>query len=153
MKKHILLIDNNKDQLAIFMAALREIQGDFNCTYAGSSEQALEMLEYIQPDFIFVANNLPHVNGLQIMSVIRNEPALERCKVYIYTEIVSEEISKMAELLGASGCIENSEEISWLTHLFKAIFDGQLMPRFAILRNPAQSERRQLKSDGRIIFV
>jgi CheY-like chemotaxis protein len=146
MKKHILLIDNNKNQLAIFMAALKDIQGNLKCTYAGSSEQALEMLEYIQPDFIFVSHNLPHVNGLQILSVIRNQPALGRCKVYIYAEMVSEEISKMAKLLGASGCIENSEEISWVTHLFKAIFDGQLMPRFAILRNPVQSERWQLKS-------
>jgi two-component system chemotaxis response regulator CheY len=147
MKKHILLIDNNKSELTIFMAALKEIQGNFKCSHAESSEQALAMLEYIQPDFIFVSHNLPHVNGLQIISVIRNEPVLERSKVYTYTEMISEEISKMARLLGASGCIEKSAEISWLIHLFKAIFDGQLMPGFAILKNPAQAERLQLKSD------
>lgn len=139
MKKHLLLIDDDKDELSFFMDALKDIDGDFKCTYAGNSEQALEMLKYLQPDLIFLDYNLPQVNGLQVLSVIRNEPALQRTKVYIYTETISEEIDKMAQLLGAAGCIEKSKTITWLVHLFKAIFDGQLIPKYAILRNPSQA--------------
>jgi len=140
MRKHILLIDHDKNELAAFMAALKEIQGDFKCTYAESSGQALEMLKYLQPDFIFVDYDLPGVNGLQLLSVIRGEPALKQAKVFIYTEMISEEIGKMARILGASGCIEKHATVSWLTHLFRAIFDGQLMPRYSILKNPHKTE-------------
>ena len=139
MKKHLLLIDDDQNELSSFMEALKEINGDFKCTYAGSSEQALEMLRHIQPDFIFLDYDLPQVNGLQVLSVIRNEPALRQTKVYIYTETISEEIDKMARLLGASGCIEKNATVTWLTHLFKAIFDGQLMPNYAIMKNPSQA--------------
>jgi len=136
MKKHILLIDDDKNELATFMAALKDIEGDFKCTYAESSQQALEMLKYIQPDFIFIDSDMPDVDGLQILSYIRNEHSLQKAKAFIYTENISEETGKMAKLLGASGCIEKHPSVSWLTHLFKAIFDGQLMPRYAILKNP-----------------
>ena len=139
MKKHLLLIDDDQNELSSFMAALKEINGDFKCTYAGSSEQALEMLKYIQPDFIFLDYHLPQVNGLQVLSVIRNDPSLQRTKVYIYTETISEEIDKMAKLLGAAGCIEKNATVTWLAHLFKAIFDGQLMPKYATMRNPSQA--------------
>ncbi|TMI68575.1 MAG: response regulator [Bacteroidetes bacterium] len=88
MKKHILLIDHDKNELTAFMAALKEIQGDFKCTYAESSAQALEMLKYLQPDFIFIDYDLPEVNGLRLLSVIRNEPALKQAKIFIYTEMV-----------------------------------------------------------------
>jgi len=139
MKKHLLLIDDDKNELTLFMSALKDINGDFKCTYADRSEQALDMLKYIQPDYIFIEYDLPNVNGLQVLSVIRNEPGLQRTKIYIYTETISEEIDKMARLLGAAGCIEKKATVGWLTHLFKAIFDGQLMPKYAILRNPSQA--------------
>ena len=139
MKKHILLIDDDKNELTTFMSALKNIDGDYKCTYAERSEQALEMLKYIQPDFIFIDYNLPDVNGLQVLSVIHNEPRLQRTKIYIYTETISEEVEKMARLLGAAGCIEKNATVGWLTHLFKAIFDGQLMPKYAIMRNPSQA--------------
>jgi CheY-like chemotaxis protein len=139
MKKHILLIDDDKNEFTTFMLALKNINSDYHCAYAERSEQALDMLKYIQPDFIFIDYNLPNVNGLQVLSVIRNEPRLQRTKIYIYTETISEEVDKMARLLGADGCIEKNATIGWLTHLFKAIFDGELMPKYAIMRNPSQA--------------
>ena len=140
MKKHILLIDHDKNELTAFMAALKEIQGDFKCTYADSSAQALEMLKYLQPEIIFVDYDLQGMNGLQLLSVIRNEPALRQTKIFVYTEMISEEIGKMARILGASGCIEKHATVSWLTHLLRAIFDGQLMPKYSILKKPYQAE-------------
>jgi len=139
MKKHILLIDGDKNELTTFVSALKNINADYQCAYAENSEQALDLLKYIHPDFIFIAYDLPDVNGLQVLSVIRNEPRLQRTKIYICTETISEEVDKMARLLGAAGCIEKNATISWLTHLFKAIFDGQLMPKYAIMRNPSQA--------------
>jgi two-component system chemotaxis response regulator CheY len=144
MRKHLLLIDHDKNELTAFMAAIKEIQGDFKCTYAESSAQALEMLKYLQPDFIFVDYDLPDVNGLQVLAFIRNEPSLKQAKVFIYTENISEEVGKMARTLGASGCIEKHATVNWLTHMFKAIFDGQLMPNYSILKNPYQAELVQI---------
>ena len=52
MKTHILMIAEDKNELTIFMAALRKVRhGDgFKCTYASDTAQAIEMLKYLVPD-------------------------------------------------------------------------------------------------------
>jgi CheY-like chemotaxis protein len=135
MKKHVLLIDEDKSELNHFMSAIGNIKGNIKCTYASSSEQALEMLKFIEPHFIFIDYNMPKVNGLQLLSVIKGEPKLKGVKVFIYSENISDEIHKMARILGAAGCIEKHGTISWLTHQFTAIFAGDLMPSYALLKS------------------
>ncbi len=64
MKKHILLIDDDVDELKIFNDALEELPGNFKCTYASNAYQAMDMLKFIHPHFIFIDYNLPAMNGI-----------------------------------------------------------------------------------------
>lgn len=131
--RQLLLVDDDLDQLDIFMDALREISGPYNCTYADGPEKAIEMIRNTIPDFIFLDYNMPRMNGIQLLSVLRHEPKLKKAKIFIYSSSVTDEIQKMARLMGASGCIEKPPKLSRLVHDFKAIFAGDLLPGFAYL--------------------
>lgn len=69
MKKHILLVDDDKDEAMLFNEALKNVPGSFKCTYASSGLHALEMLNYIQPDFIFINFNMPVMNGADLQKL------------------------------------------------------------------------------------
>ena len=117
MKTHILLIDNDKDELTFLMDALKLVPHDdgFKCTYAGSAQQAIEMLHHLVPDIILVDFQMPGTNGLHFLSMINNLPPLQRTRKYLYTTYVNEIMSKTAVRLGASGCIKKTFTITDLS--------------------------------------
>jgi CheY-like chemotaxis protein len=115
MKKHILIVEDDTEDLRILLEAINHIPGKFKCTYAPAPLQAIEMLKYITPDFIFVDFNLPKMNGLQFLSIIRDEDKLKNVRSYLYSSRVSDELNKMAILLGAKGCIQKADTLGLLT--------------------------------------
>src|SRR5688572_19774176 len=100
MKKHILLIDDDKDELIIFMDALRRVPSDdgFKCTYAATVSQAIEMLKYLVPDYIFSDFNIPCMNGLELLQYIRDQHRLSNAQLCLYSGHISEEIKTKAGL-------------------------------------------------------
>jgi len=123
MKPHILLVDDDKDELSIFLDALRELPEDdgFKCTYADSAEKALEILKYLVPDFIFLDYNLPGMNGLRMLSIISTQPNLKRTQVYLYSNQINEVLLQSAMLLGARGCIRKTNSIHTLSHELESV--------------------------------
>jgi len=123
MKPHILLVDDDKDELSIFLDALRELPEDdgFKCTYADSGEKTLDILKYLVPDFIFVDFNMPGMNGLQLLSILTAQPNLKRAQVYLYSNQINEVLLKSAILLGARGCIRKTNSIHSLSHELESV--------------------------------
>jgi CheY-like chemotaxis protein len=124
MKKHILFIDDDTEELRIFLDAMNKVPVDFKCTYANTSHQAIDMLKHVVPDYIFIDYRMPKINGLQFLAIVRGEDKLKKVRMFLYTSRVSEEVSKMAKVLGANGCIEKTDTISLLAVELKSI----LMP-------------------------
>jgi len=122
MKQHLLLIDDDKDELTIFMDALREVphEDGFKCTYASSTRQAIEMLKFLVPDFIFVDFNIPKMNGLEFIAFITGQPQLKKTKLCLYSMNINEEIDKQAKSLGAC-CIKKSGTIEALAKNLSAV--------------------------------
>src|SRR5437868_1285668 len=98
MKKHIILIDDDRDELVIFMDALRKVPTDdgFKCTYANSSEQAIEMLKYLVPDYVFADFNMPGMNGLELLHYIKAVERFRTTQLYLYSTFVSQETKDKA---------------------------------------------------------
>jgi len=135
MKKRILLIDEDKEQFISFLEILKHCQGPFKCTHATSGRQAIELLQHTVPDIIFINYELSEIDALQVVSAIRFQSRLKETKVYLYSDNITDENSKMARMLGATGCIEMSAEQSDLIHKFKAIFSPELLPSYVFLKN------------------
>ena len=123
MKTHILLIDDDKDELTFVMDALKLVPHDdgFKCTYASNAKQAIEMLHHLVPDIILVDFQMPGTNGLHFLSMINNQPSLERTRKYLYSAFVNEIMSKSAVKLGASGCIKKTFKITELADKLEKI--------------------------------
>src|SRR5688572_9395212 len=135
MKKHLLIIDEDQNELASFMEILKNIKDTFKYKYAQSGRQAMEMLQHTLPDYIFIDYELSEMNALQLVSAIRFQTKLKETKVYLYSDYFMDDTSKMARMLGATGCIEKSGEFSGLVHKFKAIFSPELLPSYVFLKN------------------
>ena len=124
MKTHILLIDDDKDELGIFLDALKKVTVDdgFKCTYASNPVQALDMLKYLVPDYIFLDLNMPQMNGLEFLNAINDDQKLTRVKIFLYSTKISGNDAEKAHELGVSGCIEKTQTIDILSDRLGSVF-------------------------------
>jgi CheY-like chemotaxis protein len=132
MKIHVMLVDDDKDELTFFLDALKDIpcEDGFKCTYAGSAKQAGEILKFLVPDFIFVDYKMPQTNGLQFLLTIKNQLGLEKPKVYLYSIFIDEKVKKAALGLGAAGVIEKKYTIKALSDELKTVLTSPVMPAY-----------------------
>lgn len=133
MQKNILLIDDDIDELKIFTDAIKEVPGDFNCIFVSNTEEALAMLHSFIPDYIFVDFNIPKINGLDFLSAVKKTEHLKEVQVFLYSTSISIEMSKMAELLGASGSIEKTFSIAMLASELKVLLTDGARPNYLML--------------------
>ena len=86
MKKTIMIIDDDPDDVQLFCEAVAEIDPLYNCLVAYNGEEALKLLQNINttPDFIFLDLNMPRMNGKQCLAQFKKIP-LFSIPVIIYT--------------------------------------------------------------------
>lgn len=132
MKQHILLIDDDKDELSIFMDALLLVPHDdgFKCTYAPDAIRACKMLKLLVPDFIFVDFNMPGMNGLEFITFISRQLHLKNTKLCLYSINVGEQTKKIAEDFGAS-CIKKPATIKELAENLSEILVVEPEPDYS----------------------
>jgi CheY-like chemotaxis protein len=132
MKQHILLIDDDKDELSIFMDALLLVPHDdgFKCTYAHSATRATEMLKLLVPDFIFVDFNMPGQNGLDFIAFTTRQPHLKNTKLCLYSTNIDEQTKKIAEDFGAR-CIKKPLTIKELAESLSELLVSEPQPAYS----------------------
>lgn len=81
----ILLIDENQDRLIAFQEAIKAIDPSFQFIPANGGAEALEMLNDILPDIIFLDTHLTKMNGLQCLTLIRKNPSSRNLPVILYS--------------------------------------------------------------------
>jgi DNA-binding NarL/FixJ family response regulator len=134
MKRHILLVDTDINERELFKAALGKVNACYTISYASCAVDAVTAMADAKPDFVFIENDLPFGNALHLLSFIKISRKLRKARVFIYTEMISDELSKMARLLGAAGCMQKKGAFNWLSHQLKAVIAGELMPAFMLLQ-------------------
>lgn len=124
MKQHILLIDDEQDELELLLEALQQVPVDdgFKCTYAANASHALIMLRYLVPDVIFVDMNMPGLSGLDFLGHIRSDDKLKNVRIFLFSNSITENVREKASKLGASGCINKANNLQGMTDELKNIF-------------------------------
>lgn len=121
MKKHILLIEDEKEKLNVFVKALNDIQLPYKCTYAENCRHALQMLDYLVPDYIFIDGLIPGMSCLDCLRSIRQKISLRSSSLVVYADNISKELAEKAVMAGVDYCIDKPSAVEELTAILSHI--------------------------------
>ena len=121
---HILLIDDDANELEILTEALRAVDKNIQSTKTRGLSEALEFLTYSSPAFIFIDYHMPNVDGLECVTEIKKVGKLEKSKIILYSNHIGEEMNKKAISLGAYKCVKKPNMINVLIKNLKEILNN-----------------------------
>lgn len=122
MKKCILLIDDDPDELDIFSDALEKIKKPLVCIQARGARAAKSLLNYLLPDYIFLDVNMPEINGLEFLEEIKEINALKEVPVILYSNFIDETVVNKALVAGAAACVKKPRKVSTMAKMLDGIF-------------------------------
>lgn len=124
MIKQILLIDDDEDEPGIFINALEETGIPFQCTWVPGATEALYHLENYKPDFIILDFNMPKINGLELLRIIKADETLQDIPVIMYSATMGNELSAKALAAGAFTCIRKPYSMEELPSILKTFLQS-----------------------------
>ena len=116
---HVLIIDDDEDELMVITKALESLNIAFKCTWATNGEQGLKQLPDLRPEIIFVDYQMPGMNGLECVSAIRKLEYCNNTLVILHSNSMAQDIQAIGHQVGASACINKSESVPQLTRFLE----------------------------------
>ncbi|RUT69567.1 response regulator [Flavobacterium cupreum] len=108
-KPTILLIEDDELDIISVERSLKKLESDYVLHSAYNGIEALKMLRDVNlglvPDVILLDINMPRMNGIEFLKVIREDKNLTDLKVFIMTTSSEGDDRLEAEKLGISGYI------------------------------------------------
>jgi DNA-binding NtrC family response regulator len=120
-EKIVLLIDDDEDEHEIFLSALKHTEKSFNFISADSCDEAMKILEEVEPHYIFIDVNMPRTNGMICLEQIKKINKIAHVPVYMYSTGMSARDGQKALQLGAVDYIIKPNSITTLSTLLKKI--------------------------------
>jgi len=106
--KHCLLIDDDPDDQEIFQMCLNKIAPHISLTSASNGVEGIHLLQsdtrYL-PEFIFIDINMPKMNGLECLRMIKEIDRLKHSKTFMYSTTAEQNVVKKSKELGADDFI------------------------------------------------
>lgn len=110
MKKHaILLIEDDELDIISVERSLKKLESEYELYTAYNGIEALTILKNpdnpLLPDVVLLDLNMPKMNGIEFLKVIREDKDLKSLKVFVMTTSSESADRSLAEELGISGYI------------------------------------------------
>ncbi len=104
---NILLVEDNFIEIVKLKRAISHLEMDHEVVEAENGEMALELLRegQINPDIILLDLNMPKMNGLEFLSIVRNDDELRHLPIIVLTTSNNSLDLMEAYKLGVSGYI------------------------------------------------
>ncbi len=120
-----LIIDDDVDDREIFLMCMNEVNKDIICTTCTDAVDAIAMLDsnpaYI-PKYIFIDVNMPKLNGILCLGVLKKMDRLRDSKMYMYSTTADPSAIDISKELGADDFIVKPVKITDLKATLTAIF-------------------------------
>jgi CheY-like chemotaxis protein len=97
----ILIVDDHDDTRRV-LALLLQHSG-YATETAADGQAALRAMAAQRPGLVILDYNMPGMNGLEVLEVIRSTPALCDVPVVLFTAVDAEHVLEPAERLGVQG--------------------------------------------------
>jgi CheY-like chemotaxis protein len=124
MKPHLLLIDDDQDELRILSDSLEQAGIDCKCTWATCPLHALEILRYLSTDLIFIDYHMPKMNGIECIGKIREIPGCGEITIVLYSSELNDELVQAAYAAGAHHCVKKTDNSVLLTAALQNLFSA-----------------------------
>jgi CheY-like chemotaxis protein len=121
--KRALVVDDSKSARVILRKMLE--QYDLEVDTAESAEEAIDYLRHRRPDAIFMDHNMPGMDGLEAVRIIKDDPKTATIPIMMYTSREGEVYVGQARALGALGILPKQVEPA---ELFKILRRINLVP-------------------------
>lgn len=125
MKRTILLVDDDEDEFELFIQALHGTPFSCDCIFSRSAKQALSLLNYTVPHFIFLDYNMPQMNGLECLREIKKMENLQDVMIILYSNSISDKVFENAIASGATFCITKPDRLSGMSEMLRRILAMQ----------------------------
>ena len=115
-RRSLVLIDDDKDDQEIFRAACQSIDETIDVYAFEHGDVALRELNdlRIRPEVVFVDLNMPRMNGIEVLTAIKNSNTIHEIPVIVYTTYFDEKVKNKCFDLGAFGIIEKPDTLPQL---------------------------------------
>ncbi len=123
--KRCLIIDDDHDDQEIFLMCLNRVDSDVNCLTADDGVEAVAMLKSdsnYTPDFIFIDVNMPKMNGIECLKILKNIERLKYTKIFMYSTTSEASFVKESRNLGADDFIIKPSRTAELKDKLARIF-------------------------------
>ncbi|MBA4140171.1 MAG: response regulator [Segetibacter sp.] len=125
--KHIVVADDDRDDLDFFTDALRDNCPDITVTVAEDGSELLYMLNKISlPDIIVLDLNMPRISGKDCLKVLRKDDKYEKVPIVIYsTSSNSKDIEECLNC-GANHYVTKPSSMHAISTLVKKLCNGEM---------------------------
>ncbi len=128
--KIFFIIDDDEDDLGLFIEALTEIDESIQCFTALNGEEGLQKLKtglVPIPDYIFLDLNMPRLNGQQTLAEIKKTETLCEIPIIIYSTSAQKNHIDDVIKLGAAYFLKKPNKFSHLKHTLRELlsFDSK----------------------------
>ncbi len=127
---HLLLIDDDEDEISILSDALAEAGLPCQCTWAMGPLHGLTILKYFTPQFIFMDYRMPKMNGIECIREIRETHGIHHVPIILYSSEVDKALADKAYSAGAVACLKKSSNGEVLSAELKELFSANKLGRF-----------------------
>lgn len=120
MNKNVLIVEDSRAMRGLIRATVEQMPG-FLTHEAGSGFEALKALPKLQYDLIITDINMPDINGLELISFVKNHPQYRDIPLIVVSTERSEEDRRRGMSLGASGYLVKPFKGDELQELVKKV--------------------------------
>jgi two-component system chemotaxis response regulator CheY len=120
--KSVLIVEDSVTTRALIRAIIEEM-GEFSTTEAGSGFEALKLLPTAEFSLVITDVNMPDINGLELISFIKNNPRYSHIPLIIVSTERSDEDKKRGMALGATAYVTKPFKAQELQEVIKQAFN------------------------------
>jgi CheY-like chemotaxis protein len=124
----ILLVEDNAGDVRLMQEAFREVTVPHRLNVVGSGAESMEYLrrleshgDALRPDLVLLDLKLPDMHGLEVLAAIKNDPALRRIPVVVFSASQKREEVVQAYNLNANSYIAKPVEIDEFIRVVKGV--------------------------------
>lgn len=119
----VLIVEDNPDYQELLKIGYERSQAAFQFEVCSSAEQAQQYLQQpiYRPLLILLDYDLPGINGLELLTELKESPRYHHVPVLMFSMFTSEELKNQAYERGVNAYLSKPEDLSEMLHFWSSL--------------------------------